>query len=290
MQVCVTQGGKKLLEGANQGYYTAVLDIEEHIMGKEKDGRVHEEMYGRILCQANNYDSQWGSAGRYVWAISSDETKALLIGYVPQHQGTTHAENEYRELKEKAIQLQKDKNAFNEALKNATVLVSKDILKEQAKKWVNETKEKPPTRLQEWNNAYLTTKPEELSLLEQLIGEAMQQKHLSNREIKIIKRLAKDNPFRKMVLKLADKDNQENGADKEGAKETSVNEEQKGQTANTEKPKSSITQTLAACQMQNPATSPRRAIETPAHGSQPKGNAPQNNAAVISKIVEEKDR
>ena len=76
----------KSLEKARQGYYEAIRDIETHVMGTQKQGRVHEEEHGQVLCQADTSLNQWGSADRFVYGTDFTRTKALCVGHVKDHQ------------------------------------------------------------------------------------------------------------------------------------------------------------------------------------------------------------
>ena len=93
----------RYLTSAKQGYIAALRDLERLKNAKNAAGvsysRVRYE--NGVLCQADNVEEKWHCKGRFVWAVDSTGTKAMLWGYLPEHE-KGKMKSEYDRLKSNA--------------------------------------------------------------------------------------------------------------------------------------------------------------------------------------------
>ena len=91
-------------EGGNTGIGS--LRIER----AESNGK-NSAVLTQVLCQSG--EKSWHSRIRAVYAISKDRKIVLFVGFVTEHQGSTKAEENYRKLKESAVNVTEEQLTTN---------------------------------------------------------------------------------------------------------------------------------------------------------------------------------
>ncbi len=235
MEIIAEKGYKddviKALSDSAQKKYWAMTDVFtfDPKNPEGKSGRV--EMRGqKCLCQADNQVNKWGSAGRYVYAVNRDQTKALYIGYTPEHE-KDFGRKKYEELKaiarskteedfigkdslQEDYEIEKVKKLAEEAAKAVGLLKSgKETIVDKYKKLYNDCKELDPAG-------------NEIDTVNEMFRECLEKnmtQPLSRKDRGYITQLPHDDPVRVIALDVSDKKKQEQ-KDKEQAKKNGQQE------------------------------------------------------------------
>ena len=159
--------------------------------------RVHLEE--SALCQSGGLT--WHSRKRFVWGMNSDKDKALLMGYIEDHQGkNTEA---YKALKGKANEV-KDTD-FKEEDHISSSEIVQQMVEQAAKKLTKKTKN--ISRLENLERTFRQMDPSQVSQSDlnnfiDTVKENLQENHLTNSEKKKIKKLPLNDPFRSLITRL----------------------------------------------------------------------------------------
>lgn len=237
MEIIAEKGYKddviKALSDSAQKKYWAMTDVFtfDPKNPEGKSGRV--EMRGqKCLCQADNQVNQWGSEGRYVYAVNRDQTKALYIGYTPEHR-KDFGRKKYEELKaiarskteedfigkdslQEDYEIEKVRKIAKEEAKTAGLLKPrKETIVDKYKKLYNDYKELYPDKVNEKFRECLENRAQPLS----------------RKDRSRITMLPHDDPVRVIALDVSDKKKQEQKdkeqAEKNGQQEATKTPEEK---------------------------------------------------------------
>ena len=202
MQVYATKQSIKDLEKASQGYMEAIQEIEEHVPGVNT-ARVHEEEYGRVLCQADNQKKSWHSAHRFVYGTDEDKEKALCVGHTKNHQHSSKGHFEYNRLKGVA------KNITHIDFVDKIYISSKEILWETQHIADELATPRKFSRIKVLQNTYIEWTEEcgeeGKEMFEDILKENLKEAGpLTNTEKKVLRNLPKTDPFRKIVEEISE--------------------------------------------------------------------------------------
>ena len=201
MEVYIPEYKRKEVERACQGMIEAVRDIEQHTVGG-RDSRVHDEEYGRVVCQADNAQQSWKCRGRFVYGIDSSKTKALYIGYVPEHVGSKIVEDDYDSLKSEARSVTDDQFKPEDRITSAELEAEKQA-REDSKRLQKEKKtfrlDSLRQQFEDWNSTGAGEK-EILEVFKGAVKESLRAHGgLSKKEQTRIRSLPRDDPFRQTM-------------------------------------------------------------------------------------------